>query len=148
MNVFVKTTVISAIVIGSLGAAFTATAHAHKGPGMLAKHFNEIDANSDGFITKDEMAVHHNMKFSKQDTDGDGALSKAEVKAAMMKHMQRRLDRMFSHMDKNKDGKIAQSEMKPRGGHMFERLDANKDGKISKAEVENMHGPEMMQPAD
>ncbi|MFK5998440.1 MAG: EF-hand domain-containing protein [Rhodobacterales bacterium] len=146
MNGFVKTTVISAIVIGSLGAAFAATAH--KGPGMLAQRFDEIDTNSDGFITKDEMAAHHNTEFSQKDTDGDGALSKAEVKAAMMKRMQMRLDRMFARMDKDKDGKIAQSEMKKGGAHMFKRLDADKDGKISKAEVENMHGSKMMQPAD
>ena len=47
-------------------------------------------------------------RFKKADTNGDGALSKAEADAAGMK----RLSANFDKIDTNKDGKITREEMK------------------------------------
>ena len=47
-------------------------------------------------------------RFKKADTNGDGALSKAEADAAGMK----RLSANFDKIDANKDGKITPEEMK------------------------------------
>ena len=47
-------------------------------------------------------------RFKKADTNGDGALSKAEVDAAGMK----RLSAKFDKIDANRDGKITREEMK------------------------------------
>lgn len=51
-------------------------------------------------------------RFKKADSNGDGALSKAEVDAAGMK----RLSSNFDKIDANKDGKITKEEMKAAHG--------------------------------
>ena len=53
-------------------------------------------------------------EFKKADTDGDGALSKAEVEKAMP-----RLARDFAAIDVNKDGKVTQDEIRT---HMQTRI--------------------------
>jgi Ca2+-binding EF-hand superfamily protein len=70
------------------------------------------------FISTEEMQAHHRAMreqfrqsmrdyWKKADTDGDGALSKAEAEAAKMP----RLVRDFDKLDKNKDGKLTADEM-------------------------------------
>ena len=62
-------------------------------------------------------------RFKKADTNGDGALSKAEADAAGMK----RLSANFDKIDANKDGKITPEEMKAaRGAHKGGRNGADK----------------------
>lgn len=99
----------------------------------LAKDFDAIDANKDGKITQEELraygAKHHAdwkrhhaqgggrdaqamrmrfaERFKKADTDGDGALSKAEAEKSMP-----RIAKHFDEIDANKDGKITQDEIK------------------------------------
>lgn len=89
---------------------------AHEG---TARMFKEVDTNKDGFISKEEMQAHHKAmhekhsemmreKWKAADKDGDGALSRAEVDAANMPM----LARDFDKLDKNKDGKLTQDEMR------------------------------------
>ena len=105
-------------------------AEAEKGMPRLARDFAAIDANKDGKLTPDEirtymqarMAAHQGGKdgkagehgkqrfeerFKKADTDGDGALSKAEAEKGMP-----RLAREFDAIDANKDGKVTQDELR------------------------------------
>jgi Ca2+-binding EF-hand superfamily protein len=102
-------------------------AEAEKSMPRLAREFAAIDANKDGKLTQDEirtymqarMAAHHGGKsaeqgkqhfdemFKKADTDGDGALSKAEAEKSMP-----RLARDFDAIDGNKDGKVTQDELR------------------------------------
>ncbi len=85
----------------------------------LAKHFDEIDSNKDGKISKDELKAHfaashakaHEKfaeKFKAADKDGDGALSKDEVQASQMPQ----LAKNFDAIDANKDGKLTQEELR------------------------------------
>lgn len=85
----------------------------------MDKLFLEIDTNKDGFITKDEMQAHHKMMREKYqgtmqerwklaDKDGDGLLSKAEAENGDMP----RLVDDFDKLDKNKDGKLSNDEVK------------------------------------
>ena len=60
---------------------------------MVAEHFKMMDANKDGFVTRDEMAAgrekmrtemrakHRAEMFAKLDTNKDGSISKAEFMA-------------------------------------------------------------------
>ena len=108
-------------------------AEAQAGMPRLAKDFDAIDTNKDGKITPDELRAHgarrhaqttqrgdrprrqdaearkarFDQDFKRADTDGDGALSKAEAGKAMP-----RLARHFDAIDSNHDGKITQEEVK------------------------------------
>ncbi len=108
-------------------------AEAEAGMPRLAKDFDASDANKDGKVTQEELraygakrhaqwkehggrAGHHNPeaskarfseRFKKADTDGDGALSKAEAEKSIP-----RLAKHFDEIDANRDGKITQDEMK------------------------------------
>lgn len=80
--------------------------------------FEKADANSDGFVTGEEMAQAHKPReggkgdpagrLAKLDTDKDGKLSLAEWNAMG--------DKMFARLDDNKDGKISADEM-PKHDH-------------------------------
>jgi Ca2+-binding EF-hand superfamily protein len=81
----------------------------------IAKHFDEIDANKDGQVSKEELRAFHEQKqaahaaerFKSLDADGDGRISKAEAQA--------KAPRLFAHFDQldaNGDGFITPEEMK------------------------------------
>ena len=89
---------------------------------MIAKHFDEIDANRDGQVSPDELrAFHEQMRgqheqmraqrraehWKKLDTDGDGKVSLAEAQANAP-----RLAEHFGQIDANGDGFITPEEMK------------------------------------
>ena len=82
---------------------------------MIAKHFDEIDANHDGQVTSDELRAFHEKRraaahaehFKKLDTDGDGRISKAEAQANAP-----RLAAHFDQIDANGDGFITSEELK------------------------------------
>lgn len=112
-----------------------------RGPRGPMFQFEEIDANSDGKLTREEIEAHAAARFADADTDGDGQLSAAELVARMEKQsderIQRRVEGMIEHRDANDDGMLSADEMGPRNkDRMFSRLDANDDGEISKAEME------------
>lgn len=96
---------------------------AAKMPG-LEKHFDRIDANKDGKLTREEMMTGHarghgkrhgrgdhaarfEERFKAADKDGDGALSKAEAEAGKMQH----LAKGFDSIDANKDARITKEEL-------------------------------------
>jgi Ca2+-binding EF-hand superfamily protein len=84
----------------------------------IAQHFDMLDSNSDGQVSREEMLQHrmHAKKEWKQqfrdrwtaaDADGDGALDLAEAQTGMPK-----LAEHFSSFDANNDGKVTQQEMR------------------------------------
>lgn len=72
--------------------------------------------------------------LAKLDTNGDGAIDRAEAAKAP------RLAQNFDTLDKNKDGKLTPDELPKRGEFRHGReamakLDTNKDGRISREEA-------------
>lgn len=121
--------------------------HPRMGMVLDAERFAEIDADSNGEITQDEMKAHREARFAASDSDGDGMLSAAEIAAQMRDGADRRAERMVARMDKNGDGMLAPDEMGRRGHgrdrgdrmtKMFERADADNSGGLSMAEMEQM----------
>ncbi|MGB0922404.1 MAG: EF-hand domain-containing protein [Alphaproteobacteria bacterium] len=111
----------------------------HHGTKKMLKHFDEIDADSDGKITQDEVKAHHAARRAAADKDGDGKLSKAEFLAKA----QKKAERKFARMDKNDDGFISSDEKRKRhhGKHdYFAKLDKDGDGALTKAEIEAHKG--------
>ena len=138
----------AALVMG--GAAAYAGGKMGMGPGMHGPrpmmNFEEIDANSDGKITKEEIAGQAKARFDAADADKDGFLTKEEMQAGIEAQMKQRAemmaDRMLARHDAKKDGKLSAEEMpqprERRADRMFDRMDANDDGAISAEEFADM----------
>jgi Ca2+-binding EF-hand superfamily protein len=81
---------------------------------MIAKHFDEIDANRDGQLAGDELRAFHQKQrearfgehFKQLDSNGDGRLSKAEAAKAP------RISGHFDKLDANADGFLTAEELK------------------------------------
>ena len=138
--------------------------------------FNQIDANSDGAITLEELTAHRDARFAKADANGDGFLSpdemrggdlaqrmlkrydldrngsldEAELQAAGAERKMRRATRMLERADTNGDGKLSLEEASARRdpSRMFNRADANGDGTLTKEEFAEVAGKRRQPAAD
>lgn len=116
-------------------------------PGGKGKHFEKMDTNGDGVVSREEFDAKHDEMFSKMDANGDGNVTKEEMKAAhkarMEEHKKKRAEHMkkhFGEMDKDKDGSLVFDEMKDHKGQAyFDKLDADSDGKVTWSEFEEGH---------
>ncbi|RBW63060.1 EF-hand domain-containing protein [Ruegeria sp. A3M17] len=126
---------IPAIIVSALAITGTSV-FAAGGKDREPVTFQQLDANGDGQVTKEEMQAHRNQRFTNADTDGDGQLSVEEMQAAGQKKANDRVTKMFERNDANKDGLLSEDELpKPRrADKMFDRIDANEDGAISEEE--------------
>ncbi len=142
-----KPIVATGLVAALTALAFTAVASPEK-PGSRGPaghsprlNFQAIDTDGDGRLTPDEVKAFRETRFREQDTDGDGKLSRDELIASMMKgakaRIERRVDRILGHRDKDSDGFISLEEAfaGPGADRMFKRLDANGDGALTMEEI-------------
>lgn len=126
------------ILMTLLGAlALSSTATAEPGPG---KHFEKLDTNADGKISAEEFSTHQAARFQTADSDKNGKVTLAELKAARDKHAKDRFANRLSRLDQNQDGKISRDEAKQMSDDKFNRVDANSDGVLSQEELSNMRG--------
>jgi len=124
------------------------------------KVFDTADANSDGYVTREELTAVLGQKgadvFSQVDTDGDGKISRTEDEAFRAK-MEEQMgkgdagmqamsgmplppDKVFDTADANGDGSVTRDELTAilgqKGADVFSQVDTDGDGKISRAEDE------------
>ncbi|MBZ6381838.1 EF-hand domain-containing protein [Sphingomonas sanguinis] len=87
--------------------------------------------------TRASAAAKFSREFKARDTNHDGVLTKAEVKAAIMKmgngkkqidavHAQRLTDLWFDKADANKDGKVTEAEAQALLSRTFDEYEAAK----------------------
>lgn len=142
-----KTLLISATIL----CGFAAPAIAQ--PMMPPKdggHFDMVDANKDGFLTRDEVKAAHLKKFAQMDANKDNILTKDEMKAhhkSQMDMMKNKIvEKRINHLDANKDGSVSKEEwqtgpdrakamMAEMHAKSFDEIDTNKDGKLSETEL-------------
>ena len=130
--------------------------------------FKDFDKNGDGLLQREELPSEYRASFGHIDTNKDGKISREELAQGIaFLHPRRRpsdlvymliemsdcdeschneVQRAYEilrTLDKNKDGKIDEDEIKAgreriltnRIAFLFAQLDANKDGKISREEA-------------
>ncbi len=130
---------IAVVLAGAV--SLTAFGAAAQGPGGLHRHpvsFQALDADGDGEVSRDELRAHRQARFAEADADGDGRLDRDEMIAAEHRRAGDRVDRMLARLDTDGDSALSPDEMpKPRHtGAMFDRLDRDDSGGISRAEYD------------
>lgn len=143
-----KTTLHVAAIAAGISLAATAEAREGRGHRMEMPSFEELDLNSDGGVTVEEIAqamqTQAAARFAEADTNGDGALSAEEMIARADSNRQERLARRIAkhieRADSNGDGVLQQEELLDARGEgrgegrgperLFERFDSDEDGKL------------------
>ena len=123
-----RNTIIAVLLTTGIGIAGV-TAVSAQGPGQRSgERFERLDANNDGELTLEEMTAKQAAMIEEADADGNGALSKAEMRAF------REAKRAERNPDKNDDGVIDRTEFINAAQDRFDRLDADGDGLLSEDE--------------
>lgn len=115
-----KTPVLMAAIVAGFGLVATG-AQAQGRP-----DFATLDTNGDGAISMAELEAQGEQRFATADTDGNGALSEAEMLAQAESRSEGRaakmVARMLERLDANNDGEIQQTELPEHGGGRAERM--------------------------
>ena len=103
--------------------------------------FAELDSDSDGMITAEDIEAYQEARFNNIDTDGDGMISLAEWETNFAEdaseRKKSRLASMFDRMDANDDEMISAEELPSKRmnfDRILEKLDQDGDGAISEEE--------------
>ncbi len=99
--------------------------------------FNRLDVNKDGKIEKSEFNPIFARRFARMDTDGNKAVSTAELQSILEKNVEQRRVRILSLLDRNKDGAIAETEIDAVIDAMFDSADSDNDGAVSLIETQS-----------
>lgn len=106
---------VGAIAVGVAAAKSGWRGH-HGGGAHMDRAFGLIDTDGDGAVSRAEADAAGAALFARADGDGDGALTADELTAAALEHMRLMAER--------------------RAAHAIGRLDSDGDGALSLAEVE------------
>jgi len=129
------------IALGSLLLA--AVAQAGDPSAMTKPCRHSVDANGDGVVTREEAAAHPPLAegFETWDTNGDGQLDPAEMKAhheAMHGEMRAKRHERWAAADADGNGSLSRAETEasmPYLAGSFDEIDADKDGQLARAEI-------------
>ena len=115
-------------------------------PNMGNKLVEKFDVNQDGEITKAEVLQVHGERFATADADGDGFLTSDEMAVAREQRRQERMEARFAELDTNENGSLSLEEFQagmPSARYREERKEAhfaewdtNGDGALSLEEVQ------------
>ena len=148
-----KTTLLVAAIAAGITLAAAAQAReggGDRGPRAQLPAFEDLDMNSDGAITAEEitaaMQARATLRFNEVDTNGDGALSSEELVAQAdgqrAERMANRIADRIERADTNGDGLLQAEELQaqmdnrrgPSPERMFNRFDADDNGSLSAEE--------------
>jgi len=138
-----KTVINLAIVFGFILGVSLAHAEPMRHEGQMHgqmedKMFKDADTDGDGAISKAEFDAVHARRFKEMDTNNDGKITRDEMKAMREKMMEKGKDARFDEADANHDGALTREEAEkmPMLSKNFDKVDANHDGKVTREEMD------------
>lgn len=135
-----------ATTLAACAPGFAQQASPEAGARGPMRMFQEMDANSDGRITAEEMRQRVAERFAAADANRDNALSLEEFRNAMPRRRAdappptdgrraRMVEMRFRMTDANADGRVTLDEMQATASAMFRGMDANSDGAVTREEL-------------
>jgi Ca2+-binding EF-hand superfamily protein len=110
------------------------------GPGSMDSMFEQLDADGNGKVTREEATAFRDQKFTEFDQDGSGELNFNEYSAMIASLQKDRLRSGFDRQDADKDGGLSKEELASRLDRMFSWMDKNDDGAVERTEMRGPHG--------
>jgi Ca2+-binding EF-hand superfamily protein len=134
----------SALLLIGIGLHAQALAQEQTPNERLMRLFNGIDADKDGYISRDEYMAVQAHRFVQLDRNKDGTLSRAEVMRAEgggdEKDPRARAarDARFRAVDNDGDGKVTRSEYDAFAARIVAERDQDKDNRLSPQEFSSL----------
>ena len=123
-----KEILIAAVLVGVAGTAVSADDFGRRGGegGPAPLNIEMLDTDGDGALSLAEIQAAPEARFAAADADGDGSLSLEEltamVEAQIAERAVRGAEHMLDRLDANEDGVLTADELQPRGGDRIERM--------------------------
>ncbi len=129
-----RTTAIAALALMATTLAAQAQAGHHAGGPdrgrRAAMTLEQYDANGDGAVTQAEIGAALSERLSRFDADGDGQLTLEEYAALDAEQGRARMVDRFQALDADGDGSVTGAEMTAPAERLTARLDRDGDGDI------------------
>ena len=93
--------------------------------------FAKLDADHSGKVMLDEIKAPAEKRFASYDTNGDGAVSAAEIDARLKQAIEKRRNHILASLDEDKNGSVSKAELDKFIEAMFNGADADHDGGIT-----------------
>ncbi len=134
---------VAAISTLAMAGGLAAYADQHKGKRHGEQRFEAMDTDGDGAVSRAEVDAVRAERFAAADANRDGGVSFEEAKAYQEAERERRREekarKHFAAMDADGDGVLKPEEFgNARIDAMFERVDEDGDGVITQAERDEM----------
>lgn len=112
-------------LVAVMAAPFAASAQnaAAQVQPLTREHFDELDKDKSGTVSRAEYQSFMENSFILLDVDGDGKLTLVEASRVLTPEQ-------FSSVDANRDGTISRDEFMTQVMKDFDRYDYNKDGQL------------------
>lgn len=133
-------TAAAAMVLALIGVGALAAQRVPAGLPASAALLLRYDANHDGVVTREEVEAGLKADFGAADTNGDGCLGPAEVRAENDRRLARDGAEASPLVDWNLDGCVDVKEFGNTVHSYFELADKTKDGRVTQLEL---RGPSM-----
>lgn len=114
-----------ATVAGVATAGHALAQNQNRQGGLTPEHFNELDRDGSGGISKAEYEQFMRDSYKEMDTNRDKRLSKNETAHVLTSEQ-------FNAVDVNKDGTVTEEEYNAQVNRDFDRYDYDKNGSLAK----------------